>query len=497
LIPEWRTMDSPIKTAATEDHFLVLTESNAYPLPHLFLPRELTNDGNYIISLSQVVRWLATKAEELGVEIYPGFAADEVIYSETGGVCGVATKDAGIAKDGSIKSSFTRGVELHGKQVIFAEGCRGSCATEIIEKFHLQKDRNIQSYALGVKEVWQVPEGVAKPGYIQHTVGWPLQTSVFDKVAGGSFLYHAEPNLVYIGMVVGLDYQNPYLSPYKEFQRFKHHPAVSRHLVGGECIAYGARVLNEGGYHAIPKLTFPGGALVGCAAGFLNSVKIKGSHAAIKSGMLCAESVFEVLTKDNVADVQPGTVEAVSYEPNLKASWVGEELYAIRNSHCAFQYGIGAGMMHTGFSSFITRGREPWTFKTNKPDCDYTLPAQQCKKIDYPKPDGVLSFDLLSNLARSGTSHEADQPAHLRVKPHLSHVPTFSIAEYAGPEQRFCPAGVYEYTEAAPGEQESTRQLVINAQNCIHCKCCSVKTPLQFIKWTVPEGGGGPAYTNM
>jgi len=466
----------------------------------------LFRSGNYIISLSKLVRWLAVKAEELGVEIYPGFAAGEVLYnSEDGSVRGVATKDAGIAKDGSIKDSFTPGVELIARQTLFAEGCRGSCAEEVIGKFNLRDGKNEQTYGLGIKEVWEVPAEIFQKGHIQHTVGWPLQSSAFSKTFGGSFLYHMEPNLVLLGMVVGLDYENPSLNPYKEFQRWKHHPAVLKHIEGGECISYGARCLNEGGFHSIPKLTFPGGALVGCSAGFLNAVKIKGSHTAMKSGMLAAEAIYPLLTANPSNTVaQTGTcpstqdeapIEALSYQQALDASWVSAELKQVRNTHAAFHGGFLAGMVYSAFSCFITRGREPWTFYNHVPDSDRTKPAAACDKIVYPLPDGKISFDLLTNLQRSGTFHDHDQPSHLVVKKELAHVPSeISITQFDGPEQRFCPAGVYEYSDP---DEKGRRNLIINAQNCVHCKCCSIKTPKQFIKWTVPEGTGGPAYTLM
>lgn len=505
LIPDWRNMDAPLKTKPVSDRFLWLTEKGHVEVPHFLLPKQLNNEKNYIISLSQLVRWLGQRAEELGVEIYPGFAADEVLYNSKGAVCGIATKDAGIAKDGSMKDSYVPGIELHARQVLFAEGCRGSCSEEVMKKFNLRKDKNVQTYGLGIKEVWEVPKETFTPGLVQHTLGWPLQNSPISDVFGGSFLYHMEPNLVLLGVVVGLDYSNPYLNPYKEFQRWKHHPEIAKHIEGGTCISYGARVLNEGGYHSIPKLTFPGGALLGCSAGFLNAVKIKGTHTAMKSGMLAAEAVYPLLTTEGEAgtvlaagEVKPDeSIEAVSYEPSLYNSWVGAELKEIRNTHAAFHSPLGTlgGMAYTAMSCFVTKGNEPWTLHNHVRDADRTKPAAECQEIQYPKADGVLSFDLLTNLQRSGTSHDHDQPAHLRVKPELSNIPTdVSITKYAGPEQRFCPAGVYEYTEP---DANGKRNLVINAQNCVHCKCCSVKTPQEFIKWTVPEGGGGPAYTVM
>jgi len=525
LFPDWKEMGAPLETQAADDKFLVLSEASSLELPHFLLPPQLNNEGNYIISLSALVRWLGEQAEELGVEIYPGFAASEVLYDSNGAVRGVATRDMGIAKDGSIKDTFTRGIELVARQTLFAEGCRGSCSEEVMEKFSLRgssadKQVNVQTYGLGVKEVWQVPEEKFKKGYIQHTLGWPLQSSPFSNVFGGTFLYHMEPNLVLLGMVVGLDYENPYLSPYKEFQRWKHHPAVSTHLEGGECISYGARCLNEGGFHSIPKLTFPGGALLGCSAGFLNSVKIKGSHTAMKSGMLAAEAVYPLLVKggeektaavggaevfdaDEENSAVKDSIEAPAYEQAVYNSWIADELKVVRNSHSSFISPLGTlgGLTYTAFSCFITKGAEPWTFFNNTPDSAKTKPAKNFTEIEYPKPDGVLSFDLLTNLQRSGTSHDHDQPAHLRVKEDLADVPSnVSITEFAGPEQRFCPAGVYEYTDEVTDPDSpgcGKRHLVINAQNCVHCKCCSIKTPQEYIRWTVPEGGGGPAYTVM
>eukprot|EP01006_Ploeotia_vitrea_P007260 TRINITY_DN16547_c0_g1_i1.p1 TRINITY_DN16547_c0_g1~~TRINITY_DN16547_c0_g1_i1.p1 ORF type:complete len:593 (+),score=2.62 TRINITY_DN16547_c0_g1_i1:47-1825(+) len=505
LFPNWQELGAPLETKATDDKMMWIKEDgSSISFPHFLLPSELHNEGNYIISLSKLVRWLGEQAEALGVEIYPGFAADEVLYNEDGSVKGIATKDAGIAKDGTHKDTFERGIELIARQTLFGEGCRGSCSESVMKKLNLRENSQVQSYGLGVKEVWEIPTEKCKPGLIQHTVGYPLQDSINSDVFGGSFLYHMAPNLVLVGMVVGLDYKNTYLSPYKEFQRFKHHPEIAKHLEGGECISYGARCLNEGGYHAIPKLTFPGGALIGCSAGFLNAIKIKGSHTAMKSGMLAAEAMYPLLTSNgqentvfNTGEINPNEkpIEAVEYEKSLYDSWVGKELKIVRNSHNAFHYGLAGFMLHTGFSSFISKGNEPWTLVNDTPDADKTLPASKCNKIDYPKPDGKLSFDLLTNLSRSGTSHDGNQPAHLRVKPECMHVPTeISIKEYDGPEQRFCPAGVYEYSEA---DENGNRNLMINAQNCVHCKCCSIKTPQQFINWTVPEGGGGPQYTVM
>eukprot|EP01147_Barroeca_monosierra_P010864 gene10864-2939_t len=505
LVPDWKERGAPLSTPVTSDHFLVLpNETSSFTIPHALLPPQLNNDGNYIISLSKLVRWLGEYAEELGVEIFPGFSASEVLYGKNGAVQGIATRDMGLNKDGSPKPTFARGMELRARQTLFAEGCRGSCSEEVMKKFELRKGAQPQTYGLGLKEVWEIPDANFKSGFVQHTLGWPLQKGLFDKTFGGSFLYHMEPNLVLVGFVVGLDYENPYISPYEEFQQWKKHPAVREHLEGGTCIAYGARCLNEGGYHAIPKLTFPGGALLGCSAGFLNSVKIKGSHTALESGRIAGQVVFENLTSSSVSSVadtgeinpEEGSIEVTEYENKMKASWVFDELKEVRNCHQAFHYGVLPGLIHSGLSTFITRGKEPWTIDNNKTDAEKTKPASQFQPIEYPKPDGKLTFDLLSNLARSNTNHE-DQPSHLRVKPELSHIPTeVSYSVYAAPESRFCPAKVYEYTDGSESP-DGKPQLVINSQNCVHCKCCSIKTPNEYINWTVPEGGGGPAYEVM
>jgi len=493
LLPDWREDETtPIKTKAAEDKFYYLTESSKFWVP---TPPMADNHayGNYITSLAQVTRWLGNKAEEMGVDVFPGFAASEVLYNSDGGVRGVATGDVGIGKDGKAKDTFMRGMELHAKQTIFAEGCRGSCSESIIEKFNLREGKDPQIYGLGVKEVWEVPEETFKSGYIQHTLGWPLDNVTY----GGSFLYHMDPNLVLVGFVVGLDYENPYLSPYMEFQRWKHHPAVAPHLEGGTCIQYGARCINEGGFFSIPKLTFPGGMLVGCSAGFVNVPKVKGTHTAMKSAMLGAEAVYEKL-QGNESITADSSVECDSYQTALENSWVWEELKEVRNYHNSF-HKPGRnffGTIYSGISAFVTKGMEPWDFRNDVKDCDRTKPKSECTPIDYPQPDGKLSFDLLTNLARSGTNHEGDQPAHLRVKEDLADIPSEdSFPLYAAPETRFCPAKVYEYTTDDDGV--SNPQLVINAQNCVHCKCCSIKMRKEYINWTVPEGGGGPAYELM
>ena len=502
LIPDWKERECPIQTPVNDDIFLFLTEKRAFELPHALLPPMLNNEGNYIISLGKLVRWLGKQAEELGVEIFPGFAASEVLYGKDGGVVGIATRDVGIDKNGEPKSSFSRGIELHARQTVFSEGCRGSCSESVMAKFNLRADCQPQTYGLGIKEVWQVPEEDHVPGLVQHSLGWPLQHGLFDKVFGGSFMYHKKPNLVHVGLVVGLDYENPYISPYQEFQRWKHHPAIAKYLKNGECISYGARVLNEGGYHAIPKLSFPGGVLAGCSAGFLNSVKVKGSHTAMKSGMVAAEAIHTLLTNapNDKSVLESGEVnpdapalEATQYPELMNQSWVMKELKEIRNSHAGFHWGLFPGLSLTGAAAFITKGKEPWTFGNTKTDSQKTRPAAEFQPIEYHKPDGKLSFDLLANLVRSGTTHD-DQPSHLRIKPELKHVPEdTSLQVYAAPEQRFCPAKVYEYHDDGAGKQK----LVINSVNCVHCKCCSIKMPQEYINWTVPEGGGGPQYEAM
>ncbi|GKY90428.1 hypothetical protein MPSEU_000016600 [Mayamaea pseudoterrestris] len=509
-LPNWKedfettgTFATPV---ATDEFKVLLNATKSFTIPHFLLPPQLDNAGNYIISLSQLTRWLAAKAEDLGVEIYPGFAASEVLMRDNS-VYGVATRDVGLDKHGKPKEGlFERGVELQARQTILAEGARGSCSEYVMDKFDLRNDCQPQTYGLGLKEVWQVPPEHFQKGLVQHTLGFPLQSGIMDKTFGGSFLYMQEPNLVLIGLVVGLDYANPYLNPYQEFQRWKTHPEIAQHLKGGTCVSYGARVLNEGGFYSIPKLTFPGGLLVGCSAGFLNAVKIKGTHTAIKSGMLAAEAVFDGLTSGESAEVpsvsESGEIpsvpalELVDYTKRIESSWIHKELHQVRNCHEAFaKWGTTGGLVYTAMAAFITKGREPWTLKHSKRDCDTTGKAKDFEPIKYPAADNILTFDLLTNLQRSGTYHAEDQPAHLRIKPELGDIPeNVSLQTYAGPEQRFCPAGVYEYVD---DEAKGSKKLVINAQNCIHCKCCSIKTPAEYIDWTVPEGGGGPQYQIM
>jgi len=487
LIPDWKERGAPLNTPVTEDKFAFLTKSGRIPIP--ILPGfPMHNHGNYIVRMGHFVQWLGEQAEELGVEVYPGFAATEVVYNEDGSVGGIATNDVGIAKDGSPKDSFERGMEFRAKCTIFSEGCRGHLAKGIMNKFDLNKDNQDQIYGIGIKELWQVNPSKHHPGRIEHTVGWPLPDI---KSYGGSFLYHlADDNLVAVGFVIGLDYTNPYLHPFKSFQQFKTHPSVAPIFEGGTRIGYGARALNEGGFQSIPKLTFPGGCMVGCSPGFMNVPKIKGTHNAMKSAMLAAESIWESLEQgESTAE----TIEPVSYETALKSSWVYDELREVRNIKPAFhKFGLYGGLIYTGLFYIIGRGKEPWTFKHEGTDNDKLKPADSSKEIEYPKPDGKITFDLLSSVALTGTNHEGDQPAHLTLKDDC--VPEgVNWATYGGPEGRFCPAGVYEYTPDDKGDMK----LVINAQNCIHCKTCDIKDYSQNINWVCPEGGGGPAYNGM
>ncbi|MDH5558021.1 MAG: electron transfer flavoprotein-ubiquinone oxidoreductase, partial [Alphaproteobacteria bacterium] len=477
LIPDWKEKGAPLNTPAGEDNFLYLTASKAYRLP---TPPQMHNHGNFVISLGNVVRWLGEQAEALEVEVYPGFAAAEVLYHEDGSVKGVATGDMGITKTGEQGPNYQPGMELHARQTIFAEGCRGSLTKTLFEKFDLRRDCDPQTYGIGIKELWEVDPAKHKPGAIMHSIGWPLDSKTY----GGSFLYHLENNQVAVGFVVGLDYENPYISPYMEFQRFKHHPAIRPTFEGGRRIEYGARALSEGGFQSIPKLTFPGGLLVGDTAGFLDVPKIKGSHTAIKSGMTAAEAVFEALTAED------GPREVAAYAENLKKTWVWKDLYKSRNIRPSFTRGRWVGLVWSALDTYLFRGKAPWTFRQHS-DHDKLLPKSACRAIDYPKPDGVISFDRLTNVAFSNTSHEEGQPAHLTLKD--ASVPiTVNLERYDAPEQRYCPAGVYEIVE-----EEGSPKLQINAQNCVHCKTCDIKDPTQNINWVVPEGGGGPAYSGM
>ena len=479
LIPDWKEKGAPLNTPAAEDHFLFLTATRAVRLP---TPPQMRNHGNYIISLGNLCRWLATQAEELGVEIYPGFAAAEVLYDDDGRVKGVATGDMGIGKDGEKTANYQPGVELHGRLTLFAEGARGSLTKTLVERFGLRAGVDPQTYGIGIKELWEIDPAKHRQGKIVHTVGWPLDRSTY----GGSFLYHIENNQVAVGFVVGLDYSNPHLSPFEEFQRFKTHPAIRPTFEGGRRIAYGARALNEGGFQSIPRLVFPGGALIGCAAGFLNVPKIKGTHTAMKSAMVAAEAAFEALRGDGAVG------ELTAYPERLKQSWLWEELERVRNIRPSFQRGLWAGLAYSAIDTYVLRGRAPWTFHHH---ADHTTlkKASEAPKIEYPKPDGKITFDRLSSVFISNTNHEENQPSHLTLKD--PDVPVaVNLALYDAPEQRYCPAGVYEIVRDASGENP---RLQINAQNCVHCKTCDIKDPTQNINWVVPEGGGGPNYPNM
>ncbi len=482
LFPDWKGMGAPLNTPVTEDRFLFLSESGARRTPDWMLPDCFRNHGNYIVSLGNVVRWLGQQAESLGVEIYPGFAAAEILYDENGAVKGVATGDMGVGRDGQPTHAFQRGMELHGKYTFFAEGSRGHLGKELIRKFSLDAGRDPQSYGIGLKELWEIDPAKHKPGLVVHTAGWPLGSDTY----GGSFLYHLENNQVAVGFVVGLAYQNPYLSPYEEFQRYKTHPEIRTFFEGGKRIAYGARAITAGGLQALPKLVFPGGALLGCDAGMLNASRIKGSHAAIKSGMLAAEAAVEALAAGKARD----SLDA--YPRAFEQSWLHDELYRARNFKPAMSKGLMMGTLLVGIDQVVFKGRAPWTMHITHHDHECLRPASEFSPIDYPKPDGKLTFDRLSSVFISNTNHEENQPVHLTLGD--ASVPVaVNLARYAGPEQRYCPAGVYEFVRNDDGSD----RLQINAQNCVHCKTCDIKDPTQNIRWVVPEGGGGPNYPNM
>jgi len=487
LLPEWRTEDTPIKTAVTDDRFYWLGPSAAVRLPNILMPPLMSNHGNFIVSLGDVCRWLASKAEGLGVEIYPGFAAAELL-TENGAVTGIATGDMGIGKDGAPKEGFTRGMELRAKYTLFAEGARGSLSKTLIAKYGLDQGRQPQKFGLGLKELWQVAPDKHQPGLVQHSFGWPLDNST----GGGSFLYHFNDNLVSVGFVVHLNYANPYLSPFEEFQRFKVHPRIRGTFEGGKRLSYGARVITEGGYQSVPKLAFPGGALIGCAAGFVNVPRIKGSHNAILSGMLAAEHVAEALSEGRSND------EIASYDEAWRDGDIGRDLWRVRNakplwSKLGTLLGIAVGGFDMwantlGFSLFGTLGH-------GKPDSETLKPAIECRPIAYPRPDGKLTFDRLSSVFLSNTNHGEDQPVHLHVGD-MALQQASDYDRYAGPSARYCPAGVYEWVQESSATGEKPR-FVINAQNCVHCKTCDIKDPNRNITWVPPEGGGGPKYSNM
>jgi electron-transferring-flavoprotein dehydrogenase len=484
LLPDWRNEDGPIKTKVSEDHFYWLSANGGVKLPNFLMPPLMSNHGNFIVSLGSVCRWLAQKAEALGVEIYPGFAASEVLFGEHGEVVGIATGDMGIGKDGQPKESFTRGMELRGKYTLFAEGARGHLSKQLIARYGLDRDREPPKFGIGLKELWQVPPERFRPGVIQHTFGWPLD----NQTGGGSFLYHFDDNLVSVGFVVHLNYANPYLSPFDEFQRFKTHPLVRDTFVEGKRLSYGARAITEGGWQSVPKLSFPGGALIGCSAGFVNVPRIKGTHNAILSGMLAAENVAAAIGAGRRHD------ELTGYEEGWRSSLIGRDLWPVRNAKPLWSkfgtvvgIGLGGFDMWTNTFGFSLLG----TLGHGKPDSRCLRPAAECRPIVYPKPDGTLTFDRLSSVFLSNTNHEEDQPVHLKVlRPEVQKASEHDV--YAGPSGRYCPAAVYEWV----GEGNDLR-FVINAQNCVHCKTCDIKDPNDNITWVAPEGGGGPNYPNM
>jgi electron-transferring-flavoprotein dehydrogenase len=482
LIENWQEKDAPLSCPVKEDRLLFLTQKKAYRLP---TPPSFNNHGNYIISLGVFCRWLAQQAEELGVEIYAGFAAAEVLYHADGSVRGIATGDMGLNRDGKPGNNYQQGMELLAQQTIFAEGCRGSLTKTLIQRFALNKDCQNQTYGLGIKELWEIAPEKSKPGTVIHSIGWPLDQQTY----GGSFLYHLNDNKVAIGFVIGLDYQNPYMSPFAEMQRYKTHPAIREVLEGGKRIAYGARALSEGGLQSLPKLTFPGGVLVGDTAGFLNVPRIKGIHAAMKSGMLAAEAVIDVLNAEGAND--SGNSEAVRYSELFRKSWLYTELHKVRNMRPAFKWGLFGGLAYSAIEEYLFKGKTPWTLRHHCADYASLRKAQDCQPIDYPKADGKLTFDRMSSVFLAGISHDENQPVHLKL-----HNPELAISvnhrEYASPETRYCPAGVYEIIETA-GEPH----LQINAQNCVHCKTCDIKDPTQNINWVCPEGGSGPNYAEM
>jgi electron-transferring-flavoprotein dehydrogenase len=502
LIPDWKDRGAPLATPVAEDRFLILGEHSAYRIPARLLPPLMNNHGNYIASLGNVCRWLAQQAESSGVEIYPGFPAAEVLYGETGEVRGVATGDMGVAKDGSHKPGYQPGMELHGRYTLFAEGCRGSLSQALMERFGLRDGVDPQKYGIGLKELWEVAPEQHHRGLVIHTQGWPLDNAT----GGGSFIYHFDENRVAVGFVVHLDYTNPRLSPYDEFQRFKLHPAVRPTFDGGKRIMYGARAINEGGLQSVPRLTFPGGALIGCAAGFVNLPRIKGSHNAMKTGMLAAEAAFAALGQGRSHD------ELADYAASWRTSWVYEDLYKVRNVKPGLRFGMMAGTLHGGIHMWLNDLRlgalVPWTLHHRHADHETLRPAAETASITYPKYDGAVTFDKLSSVYLSNTNHEEDQPVHLQLRDATIPVDV-NLRIYDGPEARYCPAGVYEFVATGPSRTDAAnsasadaqtppaQRLQINAQNCVHCKTCDIKDPRQNIHWVTPEGGGGPNYTGM
>jgi electron-transferring-flavoprotein dehydrogenase len=486
LIPDWKDRGAPLNQPVTGDEVLFLTESGARKTPDWLVPSCLHNEGNYVISLGAVTKWLGEQAEALGVEIFPGFTAAEVLYDDQGRVRGVATGNLGLGKDGEPHEGFQLGMELCAKYTVFAEGARGHLGKQLIAHFKLDAGKDPQSYAIGIKELWEVPADKAKPGLVVHTAGWPMDSHTY----GGGFLYHLEGNKVTLGFVTGLDYQNPWLSPFEEMQRWKAHPSIRAHIEGGKRVSYGARAITAGGLLSLPKQVFPGGALVGCDAGYLNAARIKGSHAAIKSGMLCAEAAFEALQAGRSHD------ELSAYPAAFEKSWLHEELSGSKNFKQWFKKGNTVGAFMTGIEQWLLPKlglkEAPWTIHRTEADHTRLKPAAQCARIDYPKPDGKLTFDRLSSVFVSNTNHEENQPAHLTLRD--ASVPVaHNLAIFAGPESRYCPAGVYEFVK----NEDGSDRLQINAQNCVHCKTCDIKDPTQNIVWVTPEGGGGPNYAGM
>jgi electron-transferring-flavoprotein dehydrogenase len=485
LFPNWKEMGAPVNTAVKKDNFFFyLSQKSVIKLPNFFIPKPTHNEGNYIVSMGNVCRWLAEQAEELGVEVYPGFAASEVLYHDDGRVKGIATGDMGISASGEHKDSYTPGMELHAKYTMFAEGCRGHLGKQLISKFALDADKDPQHYGIGIKEVWEIPAEKHDEGLVIHGLGWPLSES---NSGGGAFMYHAENNQVYIGLIADLNYSNPHMSPFEEFQRWKHHAETVKYLEGGTRLVYGARAITKGGLNSLPKMHFPGGLLIGCDAGTLNSVKIKGNHTAMKSGMLAAEAVVEALAQGEAA---PADLQ--SFATKAEASWMHDELYTTRNfSGFMHKFGILLGSAMVWLDQNIFGGKLPFTLNDNKHDYAALKPASECKKIDYPKPDNKISFDRLTSVFLSNTNHEEDQPCHLTlIDPDIPM--TTNLPIWDEPAQRYCPAGVYEIVE-----DEAGKRFQINAQNCVHCKTCDIKDPSQNIVWVTPEGFGGPNYPNM
>ena len=481
LFPHWKEMGAPLETEVSKDQFLFLSADNSYQVPNWMLPECFKNEGNYIVSLANVTRWLGQQAENLGVEIFPGFPAAEILYNEQGAVCGVITGSMGLDKEGKPTDQFQLGMELRAKYTLFAEGSRGHLGKQLISQFSLDKDTDPQSYGIGIKELWEVEPSKSKPGLVVHTAGWPLESDTY----GGSFLYHLGDNKVAVGLVVGLSYKNPYLSPFEEFQRYKLHPKIRATFEGGKRIAYGARALTAGGLNSLPKTVFPGGALIGCDAGFLNASRIKGSHAAIKTGMLAAQAAVAAINENRSADILS------AYPAAFQNSWLHTELNQARNFKPWMSKGLYLGTLMVGLEQKLLGGNAPWTVHIKHADHECLEPAAQHQPIIYPKPDGKLSFDRLSSVFISNTNHAENQPSHLTLK--NDSVPVdINLKTYAGPEQRYCPAGVYEYVET-----DGKPRLQINAQNCVHCKTCDIKDPSQNIIWVTPEGGGGPNYSAM